>query len=112
MCLCYSVIPHVERVLDDAADHLRRETSVGEFRDEYRCDIVEVAVLVLFYAARGSELRDEQSLCSLLKASGPGRRGDYSQEMVCDQEARLVGEKSPVATRSSLITKLHSGFAC
>ena len=34
------------RVLDDAADHLRRETSVGELRDEYRCEGVEVVALV------------------------------------------------------------------
>ena len=50
MCLCYSVIPHVERVLDDAADHLRRE--VGEPRSEGRGEGVEVVALVLSEAAR------------------------------------------------------------
>ena len=58
MCLFYSVIPDVERVLDDAADNLRRETSVGELRDEYRCDGVEVGALVAAEAARGDHFLD------------------------------------------------------
>ena len=58
MCLCYSVIPHAERALDDAADHLRRETSVGELRDEYRCEGVEVVALVAAEAARGDHFLD------------------------------------------------------
>ena len=56
MCLCYSVIPHVERVLDDAADHLRREQR--QLRDKRRGDGVEVGALVFFDAARGADLSE------------------------------------------------------
>ena len=48
----------MEGVLDDEADYLRRETSVGEFRGERCSDGVEVVVLVLLYAARGSHFPD------------------------------------------------------
>ena len=42
----YLVVADVERVLDDAADELRRE-EVGEFRGEGRGDGVEVGALVI-----------------------------------------------------------------
>ena len=47
----FLVIPHVERVLDDMADHLRRE-EVGELRGEGRDEGVEVSAFVVPDAAR------------------------------------------------------------
>ena len=47
----YLVVADVERVLDDAADQLRRE-EVGELRGEGRGDGVEVGALVISEAAR------------------------------------------------------------
>ena len=96
--MCYSVIPHVERVLDDAADHLRREER--QLRDKRRGDGVEVGALVVFYAARGDRFLDvlfgprvglvpfprveryavTDSLCS--RPVDPGAGGTISQEMV------------------------------
>ena len=46
----------MERVLDDAADHLRRE--VGEFWGEGRGEGVEVVALVFFDAARRAHFPD------------------------------------------------------
>ena len=53
--MTYLVVPHVERVLDDAADELRRE-DVGEFGGERRGDGVEVVALVSLEAAGGPDL--------------------------------------------------------
>ena len=53
----YSVVAYVERVLDDAADQLRRE-EVGEFRGEGCDDGVEVGALVFIEAARGADLSE------------------------------------------------------
>jgi hypothetical protein len=50
----FLVIPHVERVLDDVADHLRRE-EVGEFRGKGRGEGVEVSAFVLSDAARRAD---------------------------------------------------------
>ena len=58
MCACFLVVSRVEGVLDDAADHLRRETSVGEFRDEGCGEGVEVDALVGFEATRGDNFLD------------------------------------------------------
>ena len=49
-----SIVADVERVLDDAADHLRRE-EVGELRGEGRDEGVEVALLVSLEAAGGPD---------------------------------------------------------
>ena len=54
----YSVVAHVERVFDDAADHLRREQR--QLRDERRGDGVEVGALVFIEAARGADLSEVQ----------------------------------------------------
>ena len=50
------VVAHVERVLDHAANHLRREQR--QLRDERRSDGVEVGALVFFDAARGADLSE------------------------------------------------------
>ena len=109
MCLCYSVIPHVERVLDHAANHLRREQR--QLRDKRRSDGVEVGALVVFYAACGDHfldvrfgprvglvpflrdyLRDMSSHC----AQGQWTRapGGLFLKKWCDQCARLVTEST------------------
>ena len=46
----------MERVFDDAADHLRREQR--QLRGECRGDGVEVGALVFFDAARGADLSE------------------------------------------------------
>ena len=48
----------MERVFDDAADHLRREQR--QLRDERRGDGVEVGALVFIEAARGADLSEVQ----------------------------------------------------
>ena len=52
-----SVIAHVERVFDDAADQLRRK-DVGEFRGEGCGERVEVVALVSLDAARRDHFPD------------------------------------------------------
>ena len=51
MSIAWLVVAYVERVLDDAADQLRRE-EVGEFRGEGRGEGVEVGALVGSEVAR------------------------------------------------------------
>ena len=75
----------MERVLDDAADHLRRE--VGEFRSEGRGEGVEVVALVLSEAARRDHFPDVRV--------GPARgEGGAGAEEDRDEAAqRRIGEK-------------------
>ena len=58
----YLVVPHVERVLDDAADHLRRETR--ELGDERSGDGVEVVLLVSLEAAGGPDFSHVRNIIS------------------------------------------------
>ena len=51
MSIAWLVVAYVERVLDDAADQLRRE-EVGELRGEGRGEGVEVGALVILQASR------------------------------------------------------------
>ena len=69
----YSVVAHVARVLDHAADHLRREQR--QLRDKRRGDGVEVGALVFFDAARGADLPDVKPVL-LWSAGGAQGTGD------------------------------------
>ena len=69
MLLVYSVVAHVERELDDAPDHLRRETR--ELCEERRGEGVEVVALVGAEAAR----RDNFPEVNVVGFGGEGGAG-------------------------------------
>ena len=90
MCLCYSVIPHVERVLDDAADQLLRE--VGELRSEGRGKGVEVVALVLSDAARRDHFPDVR----VVRFCGEGGAGaEEDRDTTSRRRAARPGSSSP-----------------
>ena len=73
-----SVVAHVERVLDDATDQLRRE-EVGEFRGEGCGERVEVGALVSLDAVRCDHFPDVR-VCRL--RGDPGASADQNWQEV------------------------------
>ena len=94
MCACFLVllvVADVEGVLDDAADHLRRE--VGEMRGERCGDGVEVGALVVVDAARGDHFLE-------VRVVRVGRvRGDGGAGAEEDRDERARGALSAPAPR-------------
>ena len=84
----------MERVLDDAADHLRRE--VGELRGEGRGEGVEVVALVLSEAAR----RDHFPQVRVVRLRGEGGAG---AEEGRDEAAAVGAFNCPVQGRVSVV---------
>ena len=82
----------MEGVLDDAADHLRRETSVGEFRDEGCGEGVEVDALVGFEATRGDNFLDVRVVrfCGEGGANMFGETPSSSSRCNASRSARLA----------------------
>ena len=80
----------MERVLDDAADELRRE-EVGEFRGERRGDGVEVDALVSLEAAGGPDF-------SYVRNVRPRGESSGAEQLRFAKRPRLPRARSLVAS--------------